>query len=443
MRYLSALPLVVMLSGCGQDVEQGSGKAGVLDGASQASEMRTSETGPLVGSLTARLKGSPRVLDLGTLGYSTMSRDITGSGDVVGYSQLAQDGPYHAFIWSESRGIVDLGTLGGTASFAYAANAHGQVVGGAMLPGNTAYHAFVWTRHGGMVDLSTLGGTGSEAADISVDGAVVGNSQFMGDQPYSSHAFLWTKPNGMTDLGTLGGSYSYAIAVNARGEVIGDSLPADAALDDEYRGIRHAFMWSKKDGMTDLGTLGGFESRAYALSDSGHVVGHTDAAPGYRKATHAFLWTKTGGMTDLGTLGGRHSAAWAVNASGRVVGVSHTANGEQHAFLWTKTTGMVDLGTLGGTESSANQISASGTVVGSSTLQDGSSRQFIWTEQSGMLALGTSGSDVLLNDRGDVVVSTPESRDGTHPARSYLLEFRGMGAHGLPWCGPPESLAHR
>ena len=68
-------------------------------------------------------------------------------------------------------------------------------------------------------------------------------------------------------------------------------------------GVWHAFLWA--DGvMTDLGTLGGLRSAAYAINDAGQVVGHANTADG---ADHAFLW-QDGRMTDLGTLGGRTSA---------------------------------------------------------------------------------------------------------------------------------------
>lgn len=58
--------------------------------------------------------------------------------------------------------IVDLGTLGGRESEAFAVNDHGQVVGSSFTA-RGSLHAFSWTRAAGLVDLGTLGGTDSQA----------------------------------------------------------------------------------------------------------------------------------------------------------------------------------------------------------------------------------------------------------------------------------------
>ena len=146
---------------------------------------------------------------------------------------------------------------------------------------------------------------------------------------------------------------------------------------------RHAFLWTQATGMIDLGTLGGLESGATAISSDGKVVGYSqDARGNYR----AFLWTPdqpngtTGTMIDLGTLGGNEVWATDVNAAGQVVGGS-TLPGERegHAFVWTQATGMVDLGTRGGGYSFAIGINDVGVIVGEAQLGSGK-RPIVWTQ---------------------------------------------------------------
>jgi probable HAF family extracellular repeat protein len=65
--------------------------------------------------------------------------------------------------------------------------------------------------------------------------------------------------------------------------------------------------------MTDLGTLGGPSSFAFAINEAGQVVGRS-ATSAY--LTHAFLYA-AGQMEDLGTLGGSFSSASAINNAGQ------------------------------------------------------------------------------------------------------------------------------
>lgn len=77
----------------------------------------------------------------------------------------------------------------------------------------------------------------------------------------------------------------------------------------------HTFLWTAAGGMIDLGTLGGSDSSAAAVTDGGQVVGSSDIAGD--ADFHAFSWTAAGGMIDLGTLGGSRSQALAANDAGQ------------------------------------------------------------------------------------------------------------------------------
>src|SRR3954470_21242016 len=78
-----------------------------------------------------------------------------------------------------------------------------------------------------VTDLGTLGGSESFANTLNANGQVSGASYMVGDADY--HTFLWkpTTANGAsgtkTDLGTLGGSQSFGNALNSSGQVAGES----------------------------------------------------------------------------------------------------------------------------------------------------------------------------------------------------------------------------
>lgn len=176
--------------------------------------------------------------------------------------------------------------------------------------------------------------------------------------------------------------------------------------------------------IVDLGTLGGSESAAVAVSASGYAVGWAETSSG---ATHAVRWDPAGTVRDLGTLGGSSSSAAAVNERGDVVGTARRSDGSDHAFRWTASTGMQDLGTFGGTSSSAADINAAGQVVGAATLPSGDEHAFLWSATSGLKDLGTLGgtrsaaSDV--NDAGMVA--------GRAGIGIYVHPFRWTPASGM------------
>jgi len=95
----------------------------------------------------------------------------------------------------------------------------------------------------------------------------------------------------ITDLGTLGGNESNALGINNSGQIVGYSR-TNSNLD-------HAFLWDRGS-MVDLGTLGGDTSRAADINDFGQIAGTSFRQIGPIHTPHAFLW-ENGAMTDLGT----------------------------------------------------------------------------------------------------------------------------------------------
>jgi len=78
---------------------------------------------------------------------------INNGGECVGHS-MAPDGAMHA-IHLSAAGVIDLGTLGGSASSARGISNAGSIVGGALTEGDVSYHAFFYEA-GVMHDLNRL-----------------------------------------------------------------------------------------------------------------------------------------------------------------------------------------------------------------------------------------------------------------------------------------------
>ena len=112
------------------------------------------------------------------------------------------------------------------------------------------------------------------------------------------------------ELTALPGGNGGAFGVNSRGDVIGTSA--------QHGGV----VW--RDGQpTSLGMV------PQAINDRGQIVGTVDWWFLHRAA----IW-EDGRLVVLGTLGGRNSRAYAINESGQVIGLSDTPSGEKHVFLW-------------------------------------------------------------------------------------------------------------
>jgi probable HAF family extracellular repeat protein len=118
-----------------------------------------------------------------------MAFGINRVGQIVGASQASGDGPHHAFLFTEGA-MIDLGTLGGTASQADAISSRGLVVGWSRIPSGEQ-HAFLWSS-GQMLDLNRLANIGGgiwleEATAINDIGQVVANAN-------NGHAYLIALP---------------------------------------------------------------------------------------------------------------------------------------------------------------------------------------------------------------------------------------------------------
>ena len=330
--------------------------------------------------------------------------------------------------------IVDLGTLGGASSYAYAVNAYGQVTGFSEVPGVGYSHAFFWD--GSMTDLGTLGGYTSVGSGLNDSGAAVGYSLSSG----SNNAQAFLDANGtMSQLFSLPEYESHAYGINNSGQVVGDLYHTSAPA------YYHAFFWDSGT-LTDLGTLGGSTSLARAVNDAGQVAGYS-YTPGAIADIHAFLYS-AGVMNDLGTLpGGTWSYAYGLNASGQVVGESRTSPAspfDPHAFLYSDGT-MTDLGILpGGRFSHAYGVNSYGEVVGAATSYAQFADHAFFYSGGTMVDLNSllpSGSGWTLTEAdaindGDQIVG-----HGTHDGqvRAFLMTL-DTGRPGGPQGGAAAAL---
>jgi len=314
------------------------------------------------------------LIDLGALPgvNSSAAGAINRRGWSAGQSQNGLIDPptglpeVRAVLWQDDQ-IIDLGTFGGNWSLAATLNNKSQVVGFATNTVSDPYslclvplvvgfcttqtRAFVWEENT-LQDLGTLGGPDAQALSVNERGQVAGVSYTDGTPNPTTgiptlHPFLWDKKQGMKDLGTLGGTYANsfsptgeegALLVNNRGRVIGlSTLAGDQSF--------HPFLWDEGK-LTDLGTLGGDNGTAIWLTDTDEVVGQADVTGS--QAYHAFRW-RDGTMRDLGSLGTDPcSRALMANSVGQIVGATlAVCNVETtRPFLWENGGPMVDLNTL-------------------------------------------------------------------------------------------------
>ncbi len=252
--------------------------------------------------------------------------------------------------------LVDLGTLGGDASFALGLNNRGQVVGTSRTTGSPRPQiAFSWDR-GTMESLGTLeGSTFSRAFRANNRGVAVGEAFTPGGE---SRAVVWEN-GALRELPPRSG-FSSAVAndVNDRGQVVGVS------------GGR-AILWDE-DELRNLGAISSSSeatSRGNAIAANGLIAGtaQTDLISSFgSRVSHAFLW-RNGRMIDLGALGQEtnFSVAYGVNPRGEVVGESIITGNTYHAFRW-RNGRLEDLHPeeLGLTHSRASDVNSSGQVVG-------------------------------------------------------------------------------
>jgi len=225
----------------------------------------------------------------------------------------------------------------------------------------------------------------------------------------------------VTDLGTLGGSRSGAYAVNEPGQIVGTATKPDGAT----RGFIY-----ENGSLHELGTFGGRDSMAYAISDVGTVTGRAQDGSG---TFRAFVAARAAGLVDLTALDPAFAAPLStgtgINARGEVVGyrqhqTEHMA-ARTRGFLYSDSV-LVDLGTFGGEDAVLTAVNDLGHFVGFYSTESHAdyARHRAFRVQQGGTAqdLGTLGgartTPTAINNRGRVV-GFAQRRSGESQAFVY------------------------
>jgi probable HAF family extracellular repeat protein len=260
----------------------------------------------------------------------------------------------------------------------------------------------------------------------------------------------------MTSLGILGPPVfpfcatcnSGAAAVGGAGEVAMGSEIATLDPNGEDFGqwippapthrVTVGAIW-KNGKLTALPTLpGGNNANVFWINSQGEVSGvaETDIPDATCKNVTPFqvrrflpvIWGPNGEietvLSPLLSKGDTVAYAFTINDRDQVVGASGLCSTTglppfainntiaTHAVMWEKDGSITDLGSLGGAANVAGDINNRGEVVGTSpSLKDGTIHAFKWTRQTGMLDYGAFPGAVAtvpgcchtLNDRGEIV----------------------------------------
>ena len=154
---------------------------------------------------------------------------INASNQVVGYYFPNGAANTLGFLWTQANGFQ---SLGGPGTLAFAINDSQTIVGQSLFANGNA-HAYSWTQTAGVTDLGTLGGSESSALSVNNKGWIVGTSLTTSTKNLL-HGFLWTPSAGMLDFMTVAGLSPavepYSVQVNDFGVIAISSNKGDEVL---------------------------------------------------------------------------------------------------------------------------------------------------------------------------------------------------------------------
>lgn len=394
---------IVALCACGDDAQLTPPRASATQ--STLGAQYDVSTAPAFGvgklaSLGGAVSRGNSINDRGSIaGYSNLPGDQSRHATLWRGSSLLDlgtlGGPNSNVAWP---GQNNRGTIVGIAETGRLDSLHESWSCSAFFPTVTGHtcRGFVWDG-GRMHALPTLGGDNGFATGVNDRGDVVGWAETKVHDPTCNapqvlqfRAVVWDartrRPRELRPL--RGDSTSAATAINESGQAVGISGACDVAV-GEFS-AQHMVLWDHGVART-IPALGGSSwNTPMAINDDGDVTGFAnlpgDAGGAFNP--HAFLWTRRGGTIDLGTLpGDQTSQAAGINSRRQVVGVSCGAVACR-AFLWDNGV-MYNLNRLMGAAFrdslvSAQDISDDGTITGRLLeLSTGKGLAFIATPRHG------------------------------------------------------------
>lgn len=240
------------------------------------------------------------------LPFDFVPTDINNAGQISGFAQVSPE-VTHAVLLSGGT-LRDLGTLGGTNSFANALNEAGDV-SGTSETSDGLLHAFLFTN-GRMFDIAPPTSPFAIGEGINADRIVVGQFQ---NKDNMLHAVRYSYRK-VKDLGTLGGGLSAAFDINDAGVIVGES-----SISNEPGFSTFAFVY-RNGVMTSIGALADDAlSSARQINNCGQIAGYSSVEGGF----HVFLYDK-GVMRDLGFFGGPQLTVEDMNEQGMIVGTAQS-----------------------------------------------------------------------------------------------------------------------
>lgn len=414
-------------------------------------------------SLTAAIYTGTHDTTIWTPGGSMVFSGVTPTGISADGSAVLGVNTQNIAVWISGGTVHTLGVVQlqgapdpDVKSIAKGLSSDGSVVVGYSTDGSPDQfqHAFVWTQSGGLVALPMLSDM-STANGVSADGTII-----VGGSHYGSDSYI--TPIRWTIDGSGGVATLHILDPGIVGEALGISADGSAITGVVYAGadqMKHVFRWTDSDPVVrDLTpTLAAhFDAIPNGITSDGSVIiGNTMQRSYYGDANRAFRWTEATGTVDLGNLAAfpnTSTYAAAMSADGSVVvGTSSDGNDQtSHAFRWTEARGMVSIDDLltgagvdlgGHSLAAATGVSADGkTVVGDAATSSGD--VFYIADLDGVDAASGGGSTPAVIT-SDVIEASFASLGAPPAGNSDHLGalFDDAGQFGPPRTSGPSAFA--